>query len=297
MPRSSRRGVSSTGQGRWGGRGRPTGVRLYSDDRVEGCRRVDLSRLQLLVRRRDGVLHLLWHVGAEGREELRVREVDDREDEVRGRLVNVPSTNDSIDLEDRRLERLQRAREDVIPGERLVGIDADRIDALLHGGVERAQAAEAGDLEHDVGALRDVVERDLLAQRLVDEVVRVVVQQRDVGLRVVWRPAGSRRSSCRPTGSGCPRPSRSSRSPSSSPRRSPRGSRPPRTGRSGRACSAARRSRSPRNRAGRRRTGRRRRTSPPVYSCAAVTVSAPSRKPTEMTRHAPSSAAADRFGR
>ena len=73
----------------------------------------------------------------------------------------------------------------MIPCEGLVGVDADREDALLQGGVERPQAAEAGDLEHDVGALRDVVERDLLAQRLVDEVVRVVVQQRDVGVRVL----------------------------------------------------------------------------------------------------------------
>ena len=51
--------------------------------------------------------------------------------------------------------------------------------ALLAGGVERAETALAGDLEDDVGALRDLVERDLLALRLVDEVLRVRVQELD----------------------------------------------------------------------------------------------------------------------
>ena len=35
----------------------------------------------------------------------------------------------------------------------LVGVDADALDALLLGRVERAEAALAGDLEDDLGAL------------------------------------------------------------------------------------------------------------------------------------------------
>ena len=57
---------------------------------------------------------------------------------------------------------------------------------LLLRGVERAEAAAARDLEHDDRAGRDLVERDLLALRLVREVLRVPVQRldpRDRGLR------------------------------------------------------------------------------------------------------------------
>ena len=46
----------------------------------------------------------------------------------------------------------------------------------------RAETAAAGDLEYHVGLLLDLVERDLLALRLVDEVLRVVVQGLGAGL-------------------------------------------------------------------------------------------------------------------
>ena len=59
----------------------------------------------------------------------------------------------------------------------LVGVDADALHALLLGRVERAEAALAGDLEDDLRALRDLVERELLALRLVDEVLRVAVER------------------------------------------------------------------------------------------------------------------------
>ena len=55
----------------------------------------------------------------------------------------------------------------------LVGVDADGLDVLLLGRVERAEAALARDREDDLRALVDLVERDLLALRLVDEVLRV----------------------------------------------------------------------------------------------------------------------------
>ena len=74
----------------------------------------------------------------------------------------------------------------------LVGVDADALLALLLGRVQRAEAALAGDLEHDARALRDLVERDLLALRLVDEVLGVGVERLDVrvgrlGARLVAR--------------------------------------------------------------------------------------------------------------
>ena len=55
----------------------------------------------------------------------------------------------------------------------LVGVDADALDVLLLGGVERAEAALARDREDDLRALADLVERDLLALRLIDEVLGV----------------------------------------------------------------------------------------------------------------------------
>ena len=56
---------------------------------------------------------------------------------------------------------------------RLVGVDADRPGVLLLGGLERAEAASAGRCEDDLGAGCDLVERELLALRLVDEVLGV----------------------------------------------------------------------------------------------------------------------------
>ena len=53
-------------------------------------------------------------------------------------------------------------------------------DALLLGRVERAEAALAGDLEDDLRALRDLVERELLAEVLLDEVLGVAVEGLDV---------------------------------------------------------------------------------------------------------------------
>src|ERR671933_2485488 len=87
-------------------------------------------------------------------------------------------------LEDRHVDLLERACEDLRAEVGLVGVDADRLHALLLGGVDRPEPALPGDLEHDLRALRDLVERDLLALRLVDEVLGVAVERLDarVGL-------------------------------------------------------------------------------------------------------------------
>ena len=86
-------------------------------------------------------------------------------------------------LEDRDVDLLQGAREDVRAEEGLVGVDADAPDVALVRGGERAEAALARDLEHDRGAARDLGEADLLALRLVDEVLGVPVQRRDARIR------------------------------------------------------------------------------------------------------------------
>ena len=55
-------------------------------------------------------------------------------------------------------------------------------DVLLFRRRQRPEAALARDLEDDMRAAGDLVERKLLALRLVDEVLRIRVQRRDPGL-------------------------------------------------------------------------------------------------------------------
>src|SRR5215208_5115273 len=69
--------------------------------------------------------------------------------------------------EDAFVDLLLRARQHVRTEERLVRVDADPPHVLLARGVERAEPAAAGDLEHDLRALLDLVQRELLALRLV----------------------------------------------------------------------------------------------------------------------------------
>src|SRR5215208_1822161 len=81
---------------------------------------------------------------------------------------------------DGHVDLLEGARDDVRAEVALVGIDADALDVLLLRRVERAEAALAGDLEDDLRALRDLVERELLAEVLLDEVLGVAVEGLDV---------------------------------------------------------------------------------------------------------------------
>jgi hypothetical protein len=70
------------------------------------------------------------------------------------------------------VDPLHGARQDVRAEVRLVLVHADAPAALLARSVERAEAATAGDLEDHPRALRDLVERELLALVLRDEVLR-----------------------------------------------------------------------------------------------------------------------------
>src|SRR5712691_6008172 len=89
--------------------------------------------------------------------------------------------DDGLDrLEHRHVDMLRRAGQNVLRIDvGLVGIDADRPDVLLSGGLDHAEPAAARDLEHDAGAGGDLVQRDRLAEILFDEVLRVAVQRRD----------------------------------------------------------------------------------------------------------------------
>src|SRR4051795_7911535 len=80
---------------------------------------------------------------------------------------------------DRDVDLLQRARDDLRAQVGLVGVDADRLNALLLRRVDRAEAAGPRDLEDDLRALRDLVERDLLALVLRGEALRVAVERLD----------------------------------------------------------------------------------------------------------------------
>src|SRR4051794_4281772 len=82
-------------------------------------------------------------------------------------------------VEHRDVDLLQRARDDLRAEVGLVGVDADRLDALLLRRVDRAEAAGARDLEDDLRALGDLVERDLLALVLRGEALRVAVERLD----------------------------------------------------------------------------------------------------------------------
>ena len=85
--------------------------------------------------------------------------------------------------EDAEVDELQRAREDVRAEEALVGVDTDAPDALLLGGRECTETAVARRLEDDIRACGDLVQRDLLALRLIDEVLGVRRRDLDALLR------------------------------------------------------------------------------------------------------------------
>ena len=93
----------------------------------------------------------------------------------------MPSWIERIVEQDGRVDALLRAREDVRAQERLVGVDPDSPTVALARGVESAEATTAGDLEDDVRAARDLVERELLALRLVVPVLGVVEDGLDPG--------------------------------------------------------------------------------------------------------------------
>src|SRR3954463_3302415 len=140
--------------------------------------RRDLAVLDLVLDRLDLVGVLLARRADLADADAVVVEVGD---DVGAALVAV--VLDGLDrVEDRDVDLLQRARDDLRAEVGLVGVDADRLDALLLGRVDRPEAAGARDLEDDLRALGDLVERDLLALVLRGEALRVAVKRRDAGV-------------------------------------------------------------------------------------------------------------------
>src|SRR3954452_18177181 len=148
---------------------RPPGLRRAAD----GVRRGDLAGRELLLDRVDLGLVLRAGLADLADPDAVVRDGAER---VRPALVLVLLDRQDL-LEHGHVALLQRAREHLRAEVGLIGVDADRLHALLLGRVDGAEPALAGDLEDDLGALGDLVQRDLLALRLVDEVLRVAVQE------------------------------------------------------------------------------------------------------------------------
>src|SRR6266851_3664278 len=93
--------------------------------------------------------------------------------------------------EDRLRDVLEGTRQHLRTELQLVGIDADPPEPLGLRLIERAEPAAAGGREDDLRLLADLVERDLLALRLVAEGRIVRVAEDDRGLRVRLLDPGS----------------------------------------------------------------------------------------------------------
>src|SRR6266508_1357557 len=187
IPRSSRTGASSAMTGNPKGRDRARPLEPFE---YLGRRRLDLARgdhlLDLLDPRDDictvGLGQLLAELAVANAAVLDAVVLVVATPESRGvRLVGLDR------LEDGPVDKLRSARQNVPPEIALVGVDADAPNALLLGSVEPAEPTLAGGLEHDAGAARDLVQRRLLALRLVGEgrVVRVVDEHGHLRIRLL----------------------------------------------------------------------------------------------------------------
>src|SRR6266568_4311308 len=176
IPRSSRTGASSTRRlnNRAGPQARSAEplrqvLRAWRDRR----RRLELAGDDLCLQLGDLSQPGLLEVGP--RAELAQRDalVLQVEDEVASTLEALTRLGALNGEEDADVHPLHCAREDVRAEERLVDVDADRPLAGLLRGVQRPEAARTGDAEHDLRAGVELVLRDALALRLIDEVLRV----------------------------------------------------------------------------------------------------------------------------
>ena len=86
------------------------------------------------------------------------------------------------------IDPLQRAGDDRLVNVFLIGVDADAPDAIFPGLGQHPVTAAAGDLEHDVRALRDLVGGDSRALGRIGEVVGVAVEGFDRRIHLLGRP-------------------------------------------------------------------------------------------------------------
>src|SRR6188472_2402619 len=149
---------------------------------LDGARRLDLAGGEVL-------LPLAEHVDQRGAARRGRRDLADADAAVLGAIDAVDAALplrracelDGVEHTD--VDPLQGARQDVLAEVELIGVHADPPVLGVLRGLERPESACAGDLEDHVGVLLDLVEGDLLALRLVDEVLRVVVER--LGARLV----------------------------------------------------------------------------------------------------------------
>src|SRR3954468_10222305 len=87
-------------------------------------------------------------------------------------------------LEDRLVDLLERRGHDLVAEIGLIGVHADALRALLLHGVQRAEPALARHREDDLRTLAELVEGELLALVLGDEVLRVGVERLGLPIRV-----------------------------------------------------------------------------------------------------------------
>src|SRR5215470_9258109 len=185
-PTATRTSLRSTARTSAGTEAASTSVPSRLPFRDAGVRLRHLGR-NVLDLAADDVGADLVDLGDVGRRHLR-RDPADVDAVVLEAEDDVPALELAVDDEldrvvDGRVDPLHRARQDVRAEEGLVGVDPDAPHVLLLRSVERAEAAAAGDLEDHASALLDLVQRDLLALRLVGEVLRVPVQRLDAGVR------------------------------------------------------------------------------------------------------------------
>src|SRR5919204_5871465 len=176
MPRSSRTGApsiprDSTAQTK--GRAREPAPSNRLAAAAERRRRLELAGNDLLLQRRDLIQPRLLEMRPRAELPERDAVVLQVEDEIAAALVALPGLRAFNGEEDPDVHPLYRAREDVRPKERLVDIDADPPPLSLLRRIERSEATRPCDVEDDLRARVDLVLRDALALRLIDEVLGV----------------------------------------------------------------------------------------------------------------------------
>src|ERR1700733_7880783 len=144
----------------------------------EGGRRLDLPRFHL----RDDVIDLRRPLGA-GRSDLA-----DPDAAVLDVLLQVARELAGLEVLDCREHAgvdhlLGRGQHEARREVALVGIDADHLGLRLDARRDHAEPAGAGDLEDDLRARVDLIERELLAREFIREVLRVRVEQLCRGIR------------------------------------------------------------------------------------------------------------------
>src|SRR3954452_19155290 len=141
---------------------------------ADRLRRLDLAADDLLPQYRDLLQDLRLQLAVQPRADLAERHAAVLEVVGQVRAASERAVLGGADrVVDAVVHPLHCARQDVVPEERLVLVDADREVPVVLRRAERTEAAQAGDAEDDVRTSRDLIVGDVLAEVLLDEVLRV----------------------------------------------------------------------------------------------------------------------------